>query len=340
MLPPCGRELDRVREQVEDDLAEAPLVAFDQVNAGRQLEREPDAVLRRRLAHHHDAALERFAQRERGDLELDLAGLDLGQVEHVVDQRQQMVAGREDVVQVLLLLGVDVAEHPLPQHLREADDRVQRRPQLVRHVRKELALVLACDLELAALPRELCQCLLQLPRTFLDLLLQALNRGLQARRHPVQLVCESTQLVAAAELDPLVVGACSDAGSCRPHLSDRADETAGEQHAQSDPGGEERREQQRRPPDLPADRRERRALGLLDEHLPAEKPDGRPGAQHLLPAEVAADRRSGLRRSQRLRHLRKGQGTMRESGGVRVRDGHAFGVDRVDVSGRPPSRVA
>ena len=35
------------------------------------------------------------------------------------------------------------------------------------------------------------------------------------------------------------------------------------------------------------------ALSLLDEHLPADRLDGRPGAQHLLSAEVAADRRSG-----------------------------------------------
>ena len=45
------------------------------------------------------------------------------------------------------------------------------------------------------------------------------------------------------------------------------------------------------------------------------------------------------RRSQRPRHLRKSQGTMRESGGVRVRDRHALGVDRVDVSGRPEPRL-
>ncbi len=52
-------------------------------------------------------------------------------------------------------------------------------------------------------------------------------------------------------------------------------------------------------------------------------------------AEVAADRRSGLRRGERPGHLGKSQGTIRESSAVRVRDGYASGVDRVDVSGRP-----
>ncbi len=46
-------------------------------------------------------------QRERRDLELDLPGLDLGQVEDVVDQREQVVGRGEDVVEVLLLLLVD-----------------------------------------------------------------------------------------------------------------------------------------------------------------------------------------------------------------------------------------
>ena len=40
------------------------------------------------------------------------------------------------------LLRVHLAGHPLAQHLREADDRVQRRPQLVRHVGQESDLCL------------------------------------------------------------------------------------------------------------------------------------------------------------------------------------------------------
>ena len=44
--------------------------------------------------------------------------------------------------EVLFLLLVQLAEHPLAQHLREPDDGVQRRPQLVGHVGQELGLVL------------------------------------------------------------------------------------------------------------------------------------------------------------------------------------------------------
>src|SRR5205823_5120285 len=94
------RELDGVREQVEDDLPDAALVTVDEIDVGPELEREAHAVLRRPLPHHHHAALQSLAEREGRDFELDLSGLDLGQVEHVVDQVQEVVSRREDVVEV------------------------------------------------------------------------------------------------------------------------------------------------------------------------------------------------------------------------------------------------
>ena len=83
----------------------------------------------------------RLRQVEAAELQLHPPGLDLGQVEDVVDERQQVAAGGQDVVEVLLLLVVELAEQPLQQHLGEADDRVERRAQLVRHVGQELDLV-------------------------------------------------------------------------------------------------------------------------------------------------------------------------------------------------------
>ena len=97
-----GRELHGVREQVEDDLPDPPLVSFDDVDARIRRERDLDAVQQRSLAHHHDAALECLIEREGCDLELDLPRLDLRQIEDVVDQREQMVARGEDVLEVLL----------------------------------------------------------------------------------------------------------------------------------------------------------------------------------------------------------------------------------------------
>ncbi len=68
-----------------------------------------------------------------------------------------MLARGSDVLEVLGLLLVHLSEHALEQHVREADDGVERRAQLVRHVREELALVAVGDLELAALVLDLAE---------------------------------------------------------------------------------------------------------------------------------------------------------------------------------------
>src|SRR5262249_60531745 len=81
--------------------------------------------------------------------------LDLGEIEDVVDEGEQVATGLQNVTQILRLLLVDLAEHALGQDLGEADDRVERGAQLVRHVGQELALVLTGDLQLAALVLDL-----------------------------------------------------------------------------------------------------------------------------------------------------------------------------------------
>ncbi len=88
---------------------------------------------------------------ERRHLQVHAPGLDLRQIEDVVDQREQVAPGLVDVLEIVGLLLVHLAEHALDQHLGETDDRVERRAQLVRHVGEELRLVLVGDLELGAL---------------------------------------------------------------------------------------------------------------------------------------------------------------------------------------------
>ena len=92
---------------------------------------------------------------------------------------EQVPAGGVDVLEVVVLLLVELAEQPLEQHLGEADDRVQRRAQLVRHVGQELGLVLVRDLELAALVLDLAE----QPRV-LDRDHRLVGEGLAAARCP------------------------------------------------------------------------------------------------------------------------------------------------------------
>ena len=141
------------------------------------------------------------------------------------------LAGGQDVFEVFLLLLVDLTEHPFAQHLREPDDRVQRRPQLVRHVGEKLRLVPARRLELAALQVKLRERRGELSGSLLDLLLEAAIGLLELRRHAIELVGERAQLVIARNLDPLVERTGADPRRRSLDRLDRPHQPASEQNA-------------------------------------------------------------------------------------------------------------
>ncbi len=95
--------------------------------------------------------LDGLGERHRFDGQLDLAGLDLREVEDVVDQREQVVAGGEDRLREGDLLVRQVAALVVGQQLGKDQLGIERRAQLVAHVRQELALVLIRSLELGGL---------------------------------------------------------------------------------------------------------------------------------------------------------------------------------------------
>ena len=105
-----GRELHRVREQVEHDLLHLALVAFDRASSGSVSRRSAIAAALGALAHQRERVVERGAEVELRGLELHPAGLDLGQVEDVVDEREKVLARAVDVVHVVGLLRVELAE--------------------------------------------------------------------------------------------------------------------------------------------------------------------------------------------------------------------------------------
>ena len=115
------------------------------------LDPQVDAVRGGSLAQHRGRVVEQGPEVERGVLELHPPGLDLRQVQDLVEQLQEVLAGPVDVAQVLLLPLVDVAEHALQENFGEAEDGVERGAQLVGHARQELRLVPARELELEAL---------------------------------------------------------------------------------------------------------------------------------------------------------------------------------------------
>ena len=129
-----------VAQEIDQDLAQLVLVA----EQGRQ---SPLDLLDQLHApapdHRLDGAQALVEQRLEHELErphVHASGLDLGQIEHVVDQPEQMVGAGQDLLEIAVLaLGQEIlaATHDQPG---EADDRVHRRAQLVAHVGQELGL--------------------------------------------------------------------------------------------------------------------------------------------------------------------------------------------------------
>ncbi|OFA05925.1 hypothetical protein DUGA2_15060 [Duganella sp. HH101] len=109
---------------------------------------EGQLLLLRQRFEQHGHALDHMARRQLLGHQLQLARLDLGNVEDVVDQVEQIVAGRIDGVGEAHLLLVQVAGGVFRQQLGQDQRAVERCAQLVRHIRQELRFVLAGALQL------------------------------------------------------------------------------------------------------------------------------------------------------------------------------------------------
>jgi len=127
-------ELDGVRQQVQEHLLDLPLIAPDLAQSLIRRLVKGNASAAGPFPHQGEGVVDRGGKIEVGQLQLHPSGLDLREVEDVVDQGEQVLPRGVDVFQVLFLLLVEVTKQPFAQDLGEANDGVQRRPQLVRHV--------------------------------------------------------------------------------------------------------------------------------------------------------------------------------------------------------------
>ncbi len=131
-------ELDRVGDQVRQHLLEPEAVADHlQPRAPLDERAQVEALAARVLGQQLDGVVDGVRQRELGLLQLELAGLDLRQVEDVVDDRQQLLAGGVHHRRVAALL---VGQLGAEQQLGHPDHAVHRGAQLVAHVGEELRL--------------------------------------------------------------------------------------------------------------------------------------------------------------------------------------------------------
>lgn len=84
-----------------------------------------------------------------------MPGFDLGQIQNVVDQRQQIVVGRENRLRILHLLGAERAVPVVGQQLGQDQRAVERGAQFVRHIGQKFGLVTRGGGELVAVAHQL-----------------------------------------------------------------------------------------------------------------------------------------------------------------------------------------
>jgi hypothetical protein len=134
------REAHGIGQQIEQDLPHPPLVGDEAADVGRRLDVERDVGAHQPVLHAFGGGLHGLADIDRPEIELHAAGVDGGEVEDVVDQRQQGVGRDRDVIEIFALFGDERAGRRIAQQMDEADDVGERRAQLVGHVMDEIDL--------------------------------------------------------------------------------------------------------------------------------------------------------------------------------------------------------
>ena len=130
-------ELVGVAQEVEQALLDLGLIGTEAADIAwaDHLDDIPALVGERLDDRQH--LLDQGLNVHRLDEHIHLPGLDLRQVENVVDQSQQVPAGTLDPLQVFDRLLVVLVGGILLEDLAVADDRIERRAQLVAHVGEE-----------------------------------------------------------------------------------------------------------------------------------------------------------------------------------------------------------
>ncbi len=130
---PLPGELDRVVDQVDDDLLHPPAITDDRtdplVNPGDQAQ---TFLLRQRFDRAHRRR-HRLLDYKFLPGDLELPGFDLGKIENVIDQGQQVLGALLDHPQLLALLLIQRTRDLLEDDPGEADDGVEGGAQLVGH---------------------------------------------------------------------------------------------------------------------------------------------------------------------------------------------------------------
>jgi len=134
-------ELHRVADQIDHDLTKPRRIAAERGRkVGPDLAGELESLGVGARRERAQSVGNRVAWIEIDHVDFELARLDLGEVEDIVDDSEQCVAGRSNRFEILALFRGHVRSQRKIGH---ADDAVHRRADLVAHVGEEFALRLA-----------------------------------------------------------------------------------------------------------------------------------------------------------------------------------------------------
>ena len=111
-----------VGKQIEHDLLEALAIDHDVRAAPEGVDR--DSAIGGHWPDNRERFADGFAQRHGLQREIEPAGFDARNVEHFVDQPQQVAAAAEDLLDVVGLLRITIVRL---QKLAEAEDRIEGR---------------------------------------------------------------------------------------------------------------------------------------------------------------------------------------------------------------------
>ena len=138
-----ARELAGIAQKVEQDLPQPHGIGCQHAKIVLRFHRELVLVLLRQLTRGADDLIDQRRQVHGFWVQLELAGFDLGEIEHLVDEAEQVLAGAVHALERLGGFFRAEARRVGDHHLGQADDGVERRAQLVAHAGDELRLVLA-----------------------------------------------------------------------------------------------------------------------------------------------------------------------------------------------------
>src|SRR5262249_19186970 len=150
-------ELDGVADQIDQHLRQAAAVAMTRWQVGSHLNLESELLVGRQWLQRAANGLGDVLDRIIGEFEFELAGLDLGEIQNIIDQTEQMLAvGLKAFEYAKHLLG-RLAVSTVCHQFGVTEDGVERRAQFVAHIGEELRLVLARLFKLPALVPDLVE---------------------------------------------------------------------------------------------------------------------------------------------------------------------------------------